>query len=470
MITHPKAHEYQVRALKFSLETTVHNHLTSYQAIDLGLGKTLIALMWVSNIEYRAVLVVSPIKVMYNVWPQEIAKWTPDLKYTIVHGPDKLTRLKEKGVDIFLTNYESIVWLFAAIKKMKHIPFDAIILDEGTKIKDCRTKRYKALRAMRDLFPAGKMILSGTPMPNSHLNLWAQYYFLDGGVRLGKAYGEYQARYFDPVDTDGRVWRIKQGCDRVIQERIRDVTFHLDGTDYIKMPSRIDNFIKIDLPKDVQKKYKLLEEKYFLELEEGKSLEVFNKLALGTKLRQFVQGALYTDDGKGKGPRPYEVFHNEKLEVLKDLVETADGTPILCAIQFIFELELIRAAFPKVPIIRGGVSNSEATRLIDAWNARDLPLLLCHPNSLSHGMNMQYGSNILLWYALPWSGEIYEQFIGRLKRQGQREESVVVHHIIARNTIDIAIARGLRARAKGQAGLLNYLNAYHKGEIDDKID
>jgi len=465
MITHPKAHEYQVRALKFALETKVNNHLTDYQSLDLGLGKTLVALMWLANIEYRAVLVVSPIKVMYNVWPQEIKKWTPDLTYTTVHGPDKLARLHEK-VDVFLTNYESLVWLFAAIKKMKRVPFDAIILDEGTKIKDHRTKRYKALRAMRDLFPAGKMILSGTPMPNSHLNLWSQYYFLDSGVRLGSSYGEYQARYFDPVDKDYRIWRIKTGCADVIQERVRDITFRLEGTDYIKMPERIDNYIKIDLPPTVQKKYKLLEEKYFLELADG-NLEVFNKLTLGTKLRQFVQGALYTDDGKGKGPRKYEVFHNEKLEVLKEIVDNADGTPVLCAIQFIFELELIRLAFPNVPIIRGGVSNTEATRLVNAWNAKDLPLLLCHPGSLSHGMNMQYGSNILLWYALPWSGEIYEQFIGRLKRQGQREASVIVHHIIARNTIDVAIARGLKVRAKGQAGLLDYLNKYHKGELID---
>jgi SNF2 family DNA or RNA helicase len=465
MIIHPQAHKYQVRALEFALKTKVRDHLTDYQSLDLGLGKTLIALMWLTNIEYRAVLVVSPIKVMYNVWPQEIKKWTPDITYTTVHGPDKLARLHEK-VDVYLTNYESLVWLFKAIKKMKRVPFDAIILDEGTKIKDHRTQRYKAIRAMRDLFPAGKMILSGTPMPNSHLNLWSQYYFLDGGVRLGPSYGEYQARYFDPVDTDGRVWKIKSGCDHIIQERIRDVTFRLEGTDYIKMPSRIDNFIKIDLPKKVQEKYELLEEKYFLEMEEG-SIEVFNKLALGTKLRQFVQGALYTDDGKGKGPRKYEVFHNEKLDVLKELVDNADGTPVLCAIQFIFELDLIREAYPNVPIIRGKVSNTEATRLVNAWNAKDLPLLLCHPGSLSHGMNMQYGGNILLWYALPWSGEIYEQFIGRLKRQGQREESVIVHHIIARNTIDVAIARGLKDRAKGQAGLLNYLNAYHKGEITD---
>lgn len=465
MIVHPKAHEYQARALKFALETKVHGHLTNYQSLDLGLGKTLVALMWLANIEYRAVLIVSPIKVMYNVWPQEIKKWTPDITYTTVHGPDKLARLNEK-VDVYLTNYESLVWLFTALKKMKRVPFDAIILDEGTKIKDHRTKRYKALRAMADLFPAGKMILSGTPMPNSHLNLWSQYRFLDNGIRLGVSYGEYQARYFDPVDKEGRVWRIKTGCDTVIQERIRDITFRLEGTDYIKMPSRIDNFIKIDLPRAVQKKYEQLEEKFFLELEEG-DMEVFNKLTLGTKLRQFVQGALYTDDGKGKGPRPYEVLHNEKLEVLKELVETADKKPILCAIQFIFELDLIRMAYPKVPIIRGGVSNTEATRLVDAWNAGDIPLLLCHPGSLSHGMNMQYGSNILLWYALPWSGEIYEQFIGRLKRQGQREEHVVVHHIIARNTIDVAIARGLRDRAKGQAGLLNYLNAFHKGEINE---
>jgi len=453
MIIHPKAHDYQAKALKFSLENK-----DSYQALEMGLGKTLIALMWILNREPKATLVISPIKVMYNVWPAEIEKWAPGLTHTIVHGPDKLVRLHEKA-DIYLTNFESIVWLYKNVKKMKRNPFAAIIIDEGTMIKAHNTKRWQKLRAMSDWFPKGKMILSGTPAPNSLLNLWTQYFFLDSGVRLGRTYGDFQVKYFDQTEKDGRVWVIKgPGTANVIHKRISDITFTLDPSEHIKLPDVINNFIKLKLPDKLQKQYKLLEEEYFIKLSEGKAIEVFNNMAVSMKLRQFVQGAIYTDK-EGH----YEILHNEKIDMLKELVETSDGTPILCAIQFIFELDLIRKAFPKTPVIRGGVSNTEATRLIHAWNKKELPLLLCHPKSLSHGMNMQTGGNTILWFGLPWSGEQYSQLIGRLKRQGQASDHVIVHHIIIRNTIDIAIAASLRSKAKGQKAMLDYIYAYHNG-------
>ena len=456
MIVNPKAHKYQVKALKFSLDNK-----ESYQSLDLGLGKTLISIMWMQNLKHKGVLVVSPIKVMYNTWPSELAKWAPDLKYSIVNGPNKLQALRVPA-DVYLTNFDSIVWLYTALKKFRTIPFNAIIIDEGSKIKAHNTKRFKALRAMRALFPAGKIILSGTPAPNSLLNLWSQYHFLDGGIRLGKAYGEYQARYFDPIDRDGRMWAIKPGVASIIYDRIKDITFRLDGTDYIEMPERVDNFIKLDLPPLAREKYETLERDFFLEIGEGKSVELFNSMALSMKLRQFVQGAIYIDK-----ERNYETIHTEKIEALQEVVEEAQGTPVLCAIQFIFELDLIRSVFPGAPVIRGGVSNAEATLLVQQWNERKIPLLLCHPNSLSHGMNMQYGGNIIVWLGLPWSGEVYEQFIGRLKRQGQSEKTVVVNHIVCRKTIDIAIANALRSKAKGQQALLDYLNAYHNGEVTD---
>lgn len=456
MVVHPKAHKYQIKALKFSLDNRA-----SYQSLDMGLGKTLISIMWANNIEYEGLLVISPIKVMYNTWPSELKKWAPDMTYSILHGPNKLKALHTKA-DVYLINFEGIVWLFTAIKKMRQVPFNAIIIDEGSKIKAHNTKRFKALRAMQDIFNAGKIILSGTPAPNSLLNLWSQYYFLDSGVRLGKAYGEYQARYFDPLDRDGRSWAIKPGVSQVIYDRIKDITFRLDGTDYIEMPDRVDNFIKLTLPPLAREKYDALERDFFLELGDGKSVELFNSMALSMKLRQFVQGAVYIN-----AQRDYEVIHNEKIEALQEVVEEAQGTPVLCAIQFIFELDLIRRVYPNVPVIRGGVSNTEATRLVGLWNERKIPLLLCHPNSLSHGMNMQYGSNIIVWLGLPWSGEVYEQFIGRLKRQGQSEKSVIVNHIICRNTIDIAVAQALRSKAKGQQALLDYINKYHNGEMED---
>ena len=457
---HPSMHEYQKKALDFSLVNKA-----SYQAIDLGLGKTLISLGWIKNLidqrEAKGVLIVSPIKVMYNTWPAEIKKWYPELTYSTVHGAGKLTALHAKA-DIYLTNYESIVWLFTEIKKMPRVPFNTIVIDEGSKLKAHNTKRFKALRAFISVFTAGKMILSGTPAPNSLLNLWSQYFLLDGGIRLGKAYGAYQAQYFTPLDTLGRMWLIKTGVAHLIYERIRDITFRLEGTDYVTMPERVDNFIKLTLPPAARKQYDTLEKDYFLQLEEGGNVELFNSLALSAKLRQVVQGAIYIDD-----KRNYEVIHNEKIEALQELMETADGVPVLCAIQFIFELDLIRKVFPEAPVIRGGVSNIEATRLVDKWNKKELPLLLCHPASLSHGMNLQYGGNIILWLGLPWSGELYQQFIGRLIRQGQTAKTVIVNHFIMKDTIDIAIAGALKSKALGQRGLLDYIKNYHAGGVID---
>lgn len=456
MIVHPAMHAYQRQALQFSLD-----HLESYQAMDLGLGKTLVALQWIKNIEARGVLVVAPIKVMYNTWPNEIKKWTPELTYTILHGPEKGRRLKER-VKIYLINYEGLLWLYTELSKTKIIPFNAIILDEGTKIKAHNTKRFKALKAMRVLFNKGKMILSGTPAPNSLLNLWSQYFFLDGGVRLDTAYTRFQATYFYPLDPQGRVWNIKPGAASLIYDRIKDITFRLDATDYITLPNRVDNFIKLNLPPAVLQKYKQLEKDFFLQLSENTALEIFNSAAMSIKLRQFVQGGVYIDDKHN-----YEIVHTEKLEALKELMEVNEGTPILCAIQFIFELDMIKKVYPNAPVIRGRTPPAETTEIVKAWNKGQIPLLLCHPACISHGMNMQYGSNILLWLGLPWSGEIYEQLIGRLKRQGQAKDHVIVNHVIIRDTIDVAVAASLKARAKGQKALLDFIKQYHEGGLEE---
>ncbi len=458
MFIHPEAHDYQARALRFSLERDV-----SYQALDMGLGKTLIALMWIANRELPT-LVVAPIKPMYNTWPDEIEKWTPDLRYTIIHGPEKSVNIR-KDRDVYLTNYESILWLekelIKIFKETKRLPFRAVILDEGSMIKSAKTKRWKALKRLQRVFSKGKMILSATPSPNSLTELWTQYFFLDGGKRLEPHNGYYLAKYFIPVDKEGRKWAIKPFMDEYIYKSVADIPFRLDANDYIKLPKRIDNIIKLTFPPKIQEKYTTLENEFFFELENSEIHDVLNSSALSMKLRQFIQGAFYTDDNKN-----FQKVHDEKLEALKELVE-ATSKPILCAIQFRFEYELIKAAFPKVPIIYGGVSNAQARELVQQWNLGKIPLLLCHPKSLSHGMNLQAGSNIILWYGLTWSGEQYEQLIGRLKRQGQKEDNVVVHHFVIRKTIDVAIMAALRAKAKGQNEFLSYLKKYHNGELND---
>ena len=447
-----KAHPYQKKALEFCNENPC-----SYLQLDMGLGKTLISLEWIKDKLDSGVLIIAPLRAISTTWPDEIEKWGYDYSYTILHGPDKLENIGLKR-DVYIINFEGIRWLFEAMKTLfkitKRLPFRTIIIDEGSMIKSPSTKRFKALRKLVDVFH-NKLILSGTPAPNSLLDLWSQYYFLDGGERLEKAYYKYRQKYFYPLDYKQFTWAIRgQEQKDAVYNKIKDITFRLDAGDYINLPDRIDNAIKLRLPKKLQKDYKLLEKKFFLELEETE-IEVFNSAALSMKLRQFIQGGMYTDD-KGS----WELIHEVKLNQLKEMVEIADGASILCPIQFKFELEIIRKAFPRVPAIVGGVPAQTTAKYIRDWNNKKIPLLVCHPASLSHAVNMQYGGNMIVWYGLTWSSEQYQQLNARLHRQGQKNK-VIVHHLVMQDTIDVAVMQALKAKIKGQNQLLDFIKDYH---------
>lgn len=451
-------HTYQKRALQFSLSNP-----NSYLALDMGLGKTRVSLEWCKDKISKGVLVIAPLKAIYTTWPDENKKWNFNYTYTIVHGPDKLEKIGLKR-QMYFTNFESIQWLFGALKDLykitKKVPFRTIIIDEGSMIKSPSTKRFKTLRKLRDIFHH-RLLLSGTPAPNSLLDLWSQYYFLDGGLRLFKTYGKYRSEYFMSLDYKQFTWAIRhETCKDEIYNKIKDITFRLDAKDYIKLPKRIDNIIKLKLPETLQAQYKQLEKKFFLMLEE-KKIEVLNAAALSMKLRQFIQGGLYTDK---KGA--WEHVHNEKLDKLKEMVEVADGQGILCPIQFKFELEMIKKVWPKVAAIVGGVPPATALKHIRDWNAGKIPLLICHPRSLSHAVNMQDGSHIILWYGLTWSSEQFLQLNARVARQGQKK-TVVIHYFVMENTVDTAVYQALKSKIRGQNQLLDFIKNYYteKGEL-----
>jgi SNF2 family DNA or RNA helicase len=251
-------------------------------------------------------------------------------------------------------------------------------------------------------------------------------------------------------------WAIRsKEHEELIYEKVKDITFRLDGTDYLNLPPITYNTIKVKLPEALMLQYKKLEKDFFIHLEDS-NVEAFSAASLSMKLRQFIQGAMYTDD-KGS----YVKVHTEKLDRLKEIVETANGQGILCPIQFKFELDLIRKVFPKVPAIVGGVPMTQATAYIRAWNAKELPLLLCHPASLSHAVNMQYGSYIVLWYALTWSSEQYLQLNKRVHRTGQTNP-VVIHHLCADNTVDIAVMQALASKITNQQKFLDFIKLYHE--------
>ena len=449
----PPLHEYQKKALQFSLERP-----DSYLGLDMGLGKTRITLEWCKDKTAKGILVIAPLKSIYTTWPDEIEKWKFDYSYTILHGKDKLDNLGLKR-NLYLTNFESIQWLFESLKLMfkltKNVPFRTVVIDEGSMIKSPSTKRFKTLRKLRDIFYY-RIMLSGTPAPNTLLDLWSQYFFLDGGARLFKAYSKFRFEHFMPLDYKQFTWAIKSKEDKLkIYNKIKDITFRLDAKDYIKLPKRIDNIIKLKLPEKLQQQYKHLEKKFFLELDKEK-VEVLNAAALSMKLRQFIQGGVYID---GKGA--WEQLHKEKLDKLKEMVEVADGQGILCPIQFKFELEMIRSIWPKVPAIVGGVDMKVSAQYIKDWNLGKIPLLICHPRSLSHAVNMQAGSHIVLWYSLTWSSEQYQQLNARVLRQGQKN-NVIIHHLVMDETIDNAVMSALKAKIKGQNQLLDFIKNYHQ--------
>lgn len=324
-------------------------------------------------------------------------------------------------------------------------------------VKANNTKRFKILKHLVPALSKWRIILSGTPAPNSLMDLWTQYFLLDDGERLGKGITKFRQEYFIQRDRRGFVWDIREGSDKKIYNAISDITYRLDAKDHLSLPPILYETVDIRLPDGVMKSYKELEKEFFTELNETDSVEAFSVMSLSMKLRQFVQGAVYDPDDADLPSDRRRVIpvHQEKLKALQSLVESS-GSGILCAIQFRFELEMIRKKFPKAPVIAGGVSKKEATKHIRDWNAGKIPLLLCHPASLSHGVNLQDGSSIVLWYGLTWSYEQYAQFNARLHRSGQRN-TVVVHHLVAKDTIDTKVYRAIKRKCRGMNELLTYL-------------
>ncbi|MDA3808628.1 MAG: DEAD/DEAH box helicase [Thiomicrorhabdus sp.] len=452
------AHDYQKKGVKFC-----RSYLASYLQLAMGDGKTLMSLEWMRDKVDKGVLVIAPLKGLTTTWSDENSKWGYDYTYTILHGPEKLNNIGLKR-QLYIINFEGIQWLFETLKQLfkvtKKLPFRTVIIDEGSFIKSASTKRFKVLRNLVQVFH-NKLILSGTPAPNSLLDLWSQYFFLDEGERLEKAYYKYRQLYFYPLDYKQFTWAIRsQEHQDIIHNKIADITFRIDPGDAGYKSKATYNTIKLTMPEKVMEGYKELEKKFFLKLE-ASDIEAFNSASLAMKLRQYIQGGIYTEDASVGSKRAWALIHRIKVEQLKEMMEIADGEPMLCPIQFKFELEILRDAFPGVPAIVGGVPLALSTSYIRQWNERKIPLLICHPKSLSHSINMQYGGHTIVWYGLTWSSEQYQQLNARVDRQGQ-EHKVTIHHLVMQRTTDIAVMRALKAKIKGQNMLLDFIKQYHK--------
>ncbi len=445
-------HEYQ----KFTAEY-IEAHPVSAIFLDCGLGKTSITLTAVSNLmfdsfEIHRVLVVAPIRVASYSWPAEIEKWDhlAGMKYSVAVGTaaERLAALK-KPADIYLINRENVQWLISE----SGIPFDfdMVVIDELSSFKNHQTKRFKALMKVR---PKVKRIvgLTGTPSSNGLMDLWAEFRLLDMGERLGRFIGQYRTSYFRPDKQNGQVvfsYKPLPGAEKQIYGKISDITISMKSDDHLQMPELINSRYTVYLSEKEDSHYADLKKDLVLQLPDGE-ITAANAASLSGKLSQMANGAVYTDAGETVA------IHERKLDALEDIIEAANGKPVLVAYWFRHDLERITERLHKLKI---PCSRLDTDGSIRKWNAGEIPVALIHPASAGHGLNLQSGGNTLVWFGLTWSLELYQQTVARLWRQGQQSETVVVQHIITKGTIDERIMKALSEKDTTQAALIDAVKA-----------
>ena len=440
------AHDYQAYATEFVL-----SHPYCGLILDMGLGKSVITLtaLWdllLDSFDVGCVLVVAPKHVAEDTWPREIGKWEhlKGLTYSLVMGSEKERRAAlSRRAMIYIINRENVSWLV----EHTHWRFDALVIDELSSFKSAKAQRFKALKKVRPL--CGRVIgLTGTPAPNTLIDLWPQMYLLDMGQRLGRFLTHYRERFFVPDKRNREIvysYKLREGAEQKIYELIGDICISMKATDHLKMPELTMNRVEVHLSAQEQKLYDTLKREMILQLKDGE-IDAVNAAALSGKLLQMANGAVYDSQGRSI------TIHNRKLDALEDLAEAANGKPVLVAYWFKHDLARIQERFPESRVI-------DTSKDIADWNAGRISMGLLHPASGGHGLNLQDGGSTVIWYGLTWSLELYQQLNARLWRQGQKSSAVVIHHIIAAGTHDEDVMRALERKDVGQAALISAVRA-----------
>lgn len=440
--------------------------------LDMGLGKTVSTLTAINYLmfdylEINSVLVIAPKRVAESVWQEEAEKWShlKHLRFSKIIGTAKQREaaIRETKADIYIISRDNVAWLCALYGGGK-LPFDMVIVDELSSFKSYKSERFKALRGAR---PYLKRLvgLTGTPAPNSLIDLWPQIYLMDRGERLEKTITRYRERYFRPGQSNGHVvysYNLLSGSSSLIHKKIEDICISMKAQDYLEMPMRTDNYIKLRMPEALKKQYKDFEKNRVLELfkpelhepqgtdkEADKPIEIstVNAAALSNKLLQFANGAIYDEE------RNIFPIHDIKLEALKEIVEDANGQSILVAWTYQFDRDRIMSYLKKY-MPRELKTNKD----IEDWNAGKIQVMLAHPASAGHGLNLQSGGNIIVWYGQTWSLELYQQFNARLYRQGQTR-GVVINHLILEGSHDEDVINALESKDKNQNLLMESIKA-----------
>lgn len=404
------------------------------------------------------VLVIAPLRVAKTTWSAEINKWDhlKDLKYSIVVGkPTERKNALQRQADIYIINRENIPWLIEYTGAA--FDFDMVVIDELSSFKNYQSKRFKALMKVR---PKIKRIvgLTGTPSSNGLMDLFAEFKLLDMGERFGRFIGQYRNTYFTPDKRNGQVifsYKPLPGAEDAIYRKISDITISMKATDHLKMPELVTSDYEVEFSEKEQNRYKELKENMVLQLSEDE-ITAANAASLSNKLCQMANGAIYDDD------KAVIHIHDRKLDALEDIIESMNGRPVLVAYWFKHDYDRIveRLKMQNVPFAKLDTEQS-----IISWNNREIPVALIHPASAGHGLNLQSGGSTLVWFGLTWSLELYQQTNARLYRQGQCSDTVVIQHIVAKNTIDEQIMKTLKKKDNTQSALIDAVKAEIGGTL-----
>jgi len=445
-------HDYQRYATEF-----IYDHPIAAILLSMGLGKSVITLTAINDLLFDSfvahkIIIIAPLRVATETWPAELGKWDhlSELRYSVAVGTEaeRKAALRAKA-DIYIINRDNVKWLV----EESGLPFDydVLIIDELSSFKSHQSKRFKALMKVR---PKVRRIvgLTGTPSSNGLIDLWAQYRLLDMGQRLGRFIGQYRVNYFTPDKRNGQVvfsYKPIPSAEEEIYRKIADITISMKSTDHLTMPELVNIQYPVNLSDKERDRYDGLKRNLALSISGGE-ITAANAAVLSGKLCQMANGAIYGDDGGT------HYIHERKLDALEDLIEAANGRPVLVAYWFRHDMERIQGRLNKLHTTFAQLDTSES---IARWNRGDLDVGLIHPASAGHGLNLQAGGSTLIWFGLTWSLELYQQTNARLWRQGQTAGTVVIQHIIAKGTIDERIMKALSEKDRTQGALIDAVKA-----------
>lgn len=431
-------HDYQVQAVQWLLNTQ-----EAALFLDPGMGKTAIVLKSLELLKNKTcmkrALIIAPLRVAYEVWPAEIQKWADfqNITYCIAHGKTKKDATNSTA-DIVITTFETLDWL---VKNLDLGVFDIVIIDELSKFKSHKSLRFKTFKQYFGNI-SYRWGLTGSPVPNGFLSLFSQIYALDKGKTFGPYFTKFRATYFRPLDPMGYKWMLHHNCAEDIQQKVSKIAYSLRAEGNLDLPEKKVVPIVCQLPASAMKAYKEIQRDFITVVNEDKVVDAMTAAVASSKCRQASNGGVYsyiTCDNHERLGREVIELHSAKTEVLRELIEELQGAPLLCAYEFKHDADRILKHFPAAPVIGGRTPPEKVKEIVREWNAGNIPLLLGHPASMGHGLNMQENCNHICWFGPQWDYELYDQFNKRVLRQGNPYKTVYIYHILAKGTRDINI-------------------------------